>query len=287
MTSVFDKVASYFLSDFDNKKSAHIFCQTLVGFTIVKLILLWSVSDLITTIQVQSPITSLLPRLLFWPSAWASQHHTVFYAGSLLILTATLFIRWNYISGALFFWICLNLTRLNFSIINGSDLIIIMLSFWAIGMSTTPAMKSERLLTLQRALFALSVLFCKLQVVGIYLVSGWDKVTDEVWRSGEAFAYIAHFDSLFNPIFSGLLESKGIQLLLSWMTILFELAFVMLVWFRKTRIPVLIAGVIFHLVIMFMLTLPDFGILMILSYLIFLKDSDHDRIKGFFKRPQL
>lgn len=95
--------------------------------------------------------------------------------------------------------------------------------------------------------------------------------------------YLTHYDPLFNPAFSDLLKGKVTQLVMGWLTIGFELGFVVLVWFKRTRILVLCIGVIFHLVIIVMLTLPDFGVIMILSYLVFMKDSDYRRIP-FVKR---
>ncbi|HEY3405696.1 MAG TPA: HTTM domain-containing protein [Ohtaekwangia sp.] len=287
MISLSANLADQYLSSFRNRKAVQIACKSLVAYVIIKMVLVWPLSGMITDIYYIPPPVNLIPRLLFWPSVFAMTHHDVFYVCSLAVLALSLFLPWNYMSGALFFWICLNLLRLHSSIINGSDLVVTMLAFWSIGMSVVPVFRSAKLRILQVAVFSLSVLFCQVQVAGIYLVSGWDKLWNTTWQSGEAFAYIAHFDSLINPWFVGSLSHKGIQFFLSWLTIVFELVFVVLIWFRKTRIPVLLVGVVFHLVIMIMLTLPEFGILMILSYLVFLEDSDYDRIRNVFKRPQL
>jgi len=284
MISVSDKFEDYFLSGFRNQKAVGVFCKSVVVYVTVKMVLLWSLSSTMAEIQnIPAPI-NLAPRLLLSPAVWGMAHHTLFYSICLVVLLVTLILPWNYLSSGLFFWICLNLTRVNTAVTNGSDLVAIMFAFWCIGMSVYPTLRNVRLQLIQCALFNVSVLFCQVQVVAVYLDSGWDKLLSETWRTGDAFAYIAHFDSLFNPLFTSLVEGKVMQWTLSWMTIVFELSFVVLVWLPKTRIPMLILGVLFHLAITIMLTLPDFGIIMILSYLIFLKDSDYDRIKSFFKR---
>jgi hypothetical protein len=127
-------------------------------------------------------------------------------------------------------------------------------------------------------------MLCKLQIVFIYLVSGWDKLTSETWRSGEAFDYIIHLNTLYNPAFTGLFEGSVVHSILSWATILFELLFVVLVWIEKTRLPVLLTGIFFHLFIWVVMTLPDFAAIMILSYIIFLNDSDYTRVRSWIKR---
>ncbi len=252
-------------------------------YVIIKVLFTWSLSALVNDVQVLSPAGSLLSRILYWPSTMASSYHAVFYSCCLIILIATVVLPWNYVTSFLFFLICLNLVRLNPPIINGSAYVTYMLAFWCIGMSTYPSFHSKKLQVAHHALFALSVLFCQMQVAIIYFESGWDKLTSEVWRSGEAFMYLTHYDPLFNPAFSDLLKGKVTQLVMGWLTIGFELGFVVLVWFKRTRILVLCIGVIFHLVIIVMLTLPDFGVIMILSYLVFMKDSDYRRIP-FVKR---
>ena len=68
------------------------------------------------------------------------------------------------------------------------------------------------------------------------------------------------------------------------MTILFELAFVVLVWFKKTRIPILIIGIFFHLFIWIVMSLPDFATTMIISYILFLKDTDYHRLPARVRR---
>ena len=65
---------------------------------------------------------------------------------------------------------------------------------------------------------------------------------------------------------------------MSWMTIVFELIFIPLVFIERTRLPILFVGVLFHIIIWLMLGLPGFGWIMIVSYAIFLKDRDFDRL---------
>lgn len=223
--------------------------------------------------------------LLMSPSDLAVNHIDLFYGVSLLFLIVAFFIRWNYITAILFCWLIINLNRVNFLLNNGSDSVLLVLSVWMIGMGG--AMRNTKYKSLQQVIFNVSVAMCQLQIVLIYFVSGWDKLVSESWRSGDALAQVPHLDFMFNPAFHEFLSDGFTNATLSWITILFELGFVVLVWFNRTRLIVLAIGVIFHLMIAITLSLPDFAAVMIVSYLIFLKDSDYDFIQSRFKRlPQ-
>jgi len=121
-----------------------------------------------------------------------------------------------------------------------------------------------------------SFLFCRVQLTLIYLQSGLDKLSSEVWRSGDAIFYITQLDFFFSPL---LTINESSFMILAWSTILFELSFALLIWVRKFRIALLTLGVVFHLGIAIFLSLPDFGIMMILTYSLFFPFEKFYRVK--------
>ena len=132
----------------------------------------------------------------------------------------------------------------------------------------------------QKMIFNLGLVLCQLQIVNVYLVSGLDKLLSETWRSGDSFAYISHLDFYYNPLLPKMFENNPMNVILSWCTILFELLFVALVWTKRARLPILAIGVLFNLFIWIVLSIPDFALLMIISFLIFLKDEDYQQLKN-------
>src|SRR5688572_14956601 len=118
MIRPFDNIADHFLSGFNNRKAVQIACKSLVAYVVIKMILVWPTSGLMTKIRVIPAPANLFPYLVFWPSVWASTHHDVFYSCSLAILAVSLFLPCNYVSPSLFFCICLNLLRLHSAIIH-------------------------------------------------------------------------------------------------------------------------------------------------------------------------
>lgn len=226
-------------------------------------------------------------RIIIAPSILADTNVDIFYGISLLFLIVVFFVRWNYLSAILFFWLVINLNRVNFLLGNGGDFVLLLLSVWMIGMVSARPFKNEKLKVIQVSTFNFAVVMTQVQIVLIYFVSGWDKITSESWRSGEAFAYTAHLDFMFNPLFANFLTNDSANAVLSWVTIAFELLFVVCVWFKPTRLIFIATGILFHLIIGIALSLPDFATIMIVSYLIFLKDSDYEYLKSRFTRlPQ-
>jgi len=226
---------------------------------------------------------SLVKAFLMLPSILAQHYPALFLGISLAFLCVAFFLSWNYITAVLFLLLIINLNRIQFLMSNGGDSVVLMLAVWMIGMVDNPA-KEERSRVVRYFIFNVAVLLCQVQVVLIYFVSGWDKVSSVVWRTGEAFAYIPHLDFMFNQGFTEFLSDSVTNAILSWMTIAFELTFVIAVWFGKTRLWVLAIGTVFHVMIAITLSIPDFAAVMIVSYLIFLKDSDYTRLRSHVTR---
>ena len=246
--------------------------------------MLWSLSHKVLAHHSITLPGSWVGKILLAPSFFANYNVDAFFGVALIFLVIAFFSPIHYITTSFFFWLALNLYVVYLPFANGADLVLFMLALWCIPMSTQPKLKSETGIIVQKAVYNSAIVLCQLQVVFIYLVSGWDKLFSPTWQTGIAFDYIAHLNTMYNPFFVGVFDHPVLHLTLSWTTILFELAFVFLVWFEKTRLPILLTGVLFHLFIWIVLSLPDFASTMMLSYIIFLKDADYDRIRKFFKR---
>jgi hypothetical protein len=100
------------------------------------------------------------------------------------------------------------------------------------------------------------------------VLSGFDKVTSSAWRNGEAVHSIIHLEYFTHPSFY-ILTGDTFFIVVAWFVILFELFFPVIIWFKRLRICALVVGILFHIGIIFVLNLPDFGIVMILTYSLF------------------
>ncbi len=116
----------------------------------------------------------------------------------------------------------------------------------------------------------LFLLACKLQLIVVYLFAGLYKLQGTHWLSGEAVYYVLHIREFSHPRLMEVFgESRALGRMATWFALAYQLLFPVLVWFRKTKGPLLLAGALFHLYVAFGMGLPDFGIIMVLSYLMF------------------
>lgn len=281
-----DRFANRFTKPISDRIASAIFYKSLIAYFFFKILLSGVVVTDITTYHKFSSPQSGITALLFSPVTWAIDNITVFLRLSMVFLFWVLFVRLNYFMSVAVAAIAMCFYLISFPVANGSDQVLTSLLIFAIPICAAPEfVRNEKLQVVQSGLYHFARLFCMMYVCSIYFISGLDKISSDSWRSGEAITMIGNLKYMVAP---GLTDSfpkgDGIRMLLSWIVIVFELSFSLLVWFRQTRTWLLLFGVIFHLVIFFILSLPDFGLVMILSYLIFLKDKDYNWMMNKTKR---
>ncbi len=112
------------------------------------------------------------------------------------------------------------------------------------------------------------------QVISIYGYSAMEKIRGVTWWEGSAIWKTLANGQLATIDFSFLAHIPLLVVILTFVTILWELYFPILVWLPSIKYWVLGFGFIFHLTIGLMINIPYFSILMVLFYLIYL---DYDR----------
>lgn len=114
----------------------------------------------------------------------------------------------------------------------------------------------------------------QVQIAIMYLFSGINKLMGEVWESGEAMFYVMSIPEFSHPIAMDLApQLHGLLVVLNYLVLGYQFVFPTLVWFKKLRPWVLFFGLGFHLAIVFVVGIVDFGVIMVLSYLIFLPNE--------------
>ncbi len=108
----------------------------------------------------------------------------------------------------------------------------------------------------------------------LYFIAAGYKLTGENWLSGNAFEYVILVDEFSLPALkSFFLNNEWVMIIATYFGLVYQVLFPFVVWFKKIKIPLLIAGAFFHLSIMFLHGLPGFGFVMICSYLLFLSND--------------
>lgn len=147
---------------------------------------------------------------------------------------------------------------------NGGDLL---LNFLVLGLVFLPQTK---IAPNKRALYGGIWLLMQLNICYFYLYNGYIKLLKPMWLNGQAIFASFSLDYYANPHFiAPWLKMPIFCVATAWLTMLFELSFGFLIWFRSCRKWVLGFGVLFHLGIGLLLSLPDFSLTMMVSYLLF------------------
>ncbi len=125
------------------------------------------------------------------------------------------------------------------------------------------------------------LLLLKWQVCLIYVVSFLYKIEGHGWTSGSALKELSG-----NQVFGGgIMGSLPDWMLVAgtFVVLIHQGVFSLAIWFKQSRIPAILVGVGIHLGIVIFMGLLDFGLIMVLMYLLFLSPQEMNRIGGLLK----
>jgi len=115
-----------------------------------------------------------------------------------------------------------------------------------------------------------------IQVCFVYFFTAIAKLNTEVWYNGTALYYALNIED-FNPSrhYQNYQNNAYVINILSYSTLLFELAFPFLIWSTNTKIIVLGMGILFHLGIWLMMGLNVYPWVMISTYFVLITDEEY------------
>lgn len=103
----------------------------------------------------------------------------------------------------------------------------------------------------------------QIQISIVYLWTFWHKLKGDDWLDGNAVYYATRLESMTNFTIPFLMDSMIFMKLMTWGTLVVEFALGALIWVKELRKPVIIAGILFHLGIEFVMSIPFFELFMI------------------------
>ena len=103
----------------------------------------------------------------------------------------------------------------------------------------------------------------RLQLLLAYVATGLHKLTGTLWLNGTALG-VAGTDGAYGPAW--IAGFPAIAPLLSWAVLLFQLSFPVAVWFRRTRLPWMAFGLLFHLGTALWMDIPEMGAAFVVGY---------------------
>lgn len=224
--------------------------------------------------------------LAFWSDAWAPWVHGIFVFSLLLIFLGLsnrvlMFLTWA---------IGLAFLQRNYSVAFGADVIgglfLLYLSFtqccerWTLknwlnkklGRVTQAVVNSDDL-------SAVFYRLIQLQLCVIYMYTGFEKLKGMSWWDGTALWTVFANPQMVIVQLEWLRHFPYVIVGLTFATVVLEVYWPVLVWFKKFRPFVLLAGFLFHMGIGLVMALMPFALVMLSPYVLFLTDEEWARLK--------
>jgi hypothetical protein len=114
----------------------------------------------------------------------------------------------------------------------------------------------------------------QIQLSVVYFFAVWDKVQGTTWNNGTAVSYALRIEDLERfPVPAYVTHSPLISNVFTYGTLVLELALALLIWNRKLRPWVLLAGLSLHLGIEYSIRVGFYGMVITSLYLLFVPSA--------------
>ncbi len=102
----------------------------------------------------------------------------------------------------------------------------------------------------------------QIQISVVYVWTVWHKLKGDQWIDGTAVYYATRLHNMTNFPVPVLLDNMFFIKIMTWGTLILEFALGTLIWFKEFRKPLILAGLLFHLGIEYMMSIPFFELIM-------------------------
>ncbi|SHK80123.1 HTTM domain-containing protein [Hymenobacter psychrotolerans] len=124
-----------------------------------------------------------------------------------------------------------------------------------------------------------------IQICYVYFFTALAKLQGDLWLNGTATYYTMRVDEFRQTDWNiPLTQNHYFVVLSTYFTILWELSFAFLIWFRPTKWPVIVGGVLLHMGIWYFMRIDNFSWIMIGSYAMFITNLHYVKILAYARR---
>lgn len=276
---------SYYLQQLkkDNYKSFYLaFLRVAVSiFLLAQVFINWSYLDMLYGnsgfIEFKVNFLNRLPGGV----GFVREHYMKFIAAYMGVLILNILGIGRWITALVLYLMVYILQQMNTVFINGGDVMARLILFYLVFADTyqyfvvspqkpvSPGKKS-----VQNLLSNLAALSIMLQLCLAYFSSGIAKAMDPMWQRGEATYYAMQLERFIGtPLNQYIVQHKWANYFSNYATVVVELCFPILVWFKRLRPFILISGFILHLSIYIFLMIYGFQLVFLLIYGLFLPNA--------------
>ncbi|MBL4651771.1 MAG: hypothetical protein JKY53_02745 [Flavobacteriales bacterium] len=127
-------------------------------------------------------------------------------------------------------------------------------------------------------------IIAQIQVCTVYLVAAIYKFTGEEWLAGTAFYYVLNFEFLSHKLVANQIFKSDFSLyFMNYFSLFYQVLFPFFVWIKSIKKWLLLAGLLINIGIIVINGLLDFGLIMIVSYSLFIDNETAKKVRGLVK----
>lgn len=221
------------------------------------------------------PVPGIFGHLTHAFSSWLPGDAWILLVALLTVLSVrNLFRPMRWWSSALVWFCYANLMDRAWMAGSGGQQLMANVLFWNIALSFASGEGAVRCM-----IAATGFWIIRLQLLLAYAITGLYKLLGLHWLDGTALG-IAATDPAYGPDWMGHLP--GLSVPITWAVLALQFAIPIGVSFRRTRVPVLLLGAVFHLATAIWMDIPEMGLAFIAVYTIWLDEEDIARLRGMF-----
>lgn len=133
----------------------------------------------------------------------------------------------------------------------------------------------------------------QIQLSVVYIWTAWHKLKGDTWLDGTAVYYATRITALTHESLPILLDSMWFIKLATWGTLLLEFSLGIFIWFSEFRKPLIYLGILFHLGIEYLMSIPFFELYMIALLCLFFTPEEWryfsrkalSKLRAIFQKP--
>lgn len=258
---IFEKqILSYSVQD----KNIILFRQCVYSLLLLKILLIWPELPMFYRHRVNMGTGSLAPHKLMLLPLF-QEYYNIYWALAALVVGFAIFSKGNRIVSVAVLIISLSYLQIIVGAYDTGDKLHNFLILMLLFIRENAVKHSLRQMITNAAVLIIKLHFCLL-----YFVNAAGKIIHPFWRNGSLFNDIWHLSYFANPNFVPVwFFNPTLQFITAWSVIIFEFMFPVMIWFKPYKNSLIFIGLLFHVGISMLLSIPDFGITMMLVYILF------------------
>jgi len=199
-----------------------------------------------------------------------------------ILVSALFLVGWKTrITSVLFYVFTWSLYQRNPFVLDGGDNLLYLFAFFLmfvksdryLAVDSSPEVDSGSHLPAILHNFAVAAMVLQLMI--LYTSSGLAKATGHLWQNGTALYYVLQTDEFNMSHWSVILwKSTAVVTFFTYATILYQVSWPFLIWYRSTKLAMVSGAVLMHLSIAYFMGLTWFSIIMIGAEAVIFSDDD-------------